>query len=181
MDVGKLWFLDECGVNTGMTRLYGRAFGGERVVEYVPDCRYETTTILSSVRLSGETVPVIFEGALNGKTFKTYIEMALAPALETGDIVMMDCLSSHKVTGIVEAVEKVGASVVFLPEYSPDLNPIELMWSKIKSAIRSLKPRSQEELEIAIALAFEAVSPDDISAWFHHCGYVINKPVLSVA
>ena len=164
-----------------MTRLYGRAFGGERVVEYVPDVRYETTTILSSVRLSGDTVPVIFEGALNGKTFKTYIEKALAPVLLQGDIVIMDSLSSHKVKGIVETVEKAGASVVFLPEYSPDLNPIELMWSKIKSVIRSLKPRSRDELEIAISLAFEAVSPDAISAWFDHCGYVTKQPVLSVA
>jgi transposase len=164
-----------------MTRLYGRAFGGERVVEYVPDVRYETTAILSSVRLSGDTVPVIFEGALNGKTFKTYIEKSLVPALLKDDIVIMDSLSSHKVKGIVEAVETAGASVVFLPEYSPDLNPIELMWSKIKSGIRSLKPRSQEELEIAIALAFEAVSPDDVSAWFEYCGYMLKQPVLSVA
>jgi len=164
-----------------MTRLYGRAFGGDRVFEYVPDCRYETTTILSSVRLSGETVPVIFEGALNGKTFNTYIEKALVPALRRGDIVIMDNGSPHKVSGIIETVASAGATVVFLPEYSPDLNPIELMWSKIKSTIRSLKPRSRDELEIAISLAFEAISPDDISAWFEHCRYIIPKPILSVA
>lgn len=181
MDVDKLWFLDECGVTTGMTRLYGRAFGGDRVYEYVPDCRYETTTILSAVKLSGDTVPVVFGGALNGKTFLTYIENALVPSLEPGDIVIMDCLTSHKVKGVVDAVEKVGAFVLFLPEYSPDLNPIELMWSKIKSVIRSLKPRSPLDLLSAISIAFEAISPLDISAWFRHCGYSIPLPTFSIA
>ena len=164
-----------------MTRLYGRAFGGERVVEYVPDCRYESNTILSSVRLSGDTVPVIFEGALNGATFKTWVNGFLIPSLEKGDIVMMDNISSHKVTGIVEAIEKAGVAVMFSPEYSPDLNPIELMWAKIKSVIRSLKPRSFAELADAVATAFDAVSPDDISAWFEHCGYCSKKSISSVA
>ena len=181
MDVNKLVFLDECGVNTGMTRLYGRAFGGERVVEYVPDCRYETNTIFSSVRLSGDTTPIIFEGALNGNIFKTISEKVLAPSLNVGDIVVMDNLSAHKVTGIIETIEKAGAFVMFLPEYSPDLNPIELMWSKIKSVIRSLKPRSLDELETAVSIAFETVSTDDISAWFTHCGYYIPQPILSIA
>ena len=197
MEIDRLIFLDECGVNTGMTRLidwrglhvnvvhirhtYGRAFGGERVFEYVPDCRYETTTILSSVRLSGDTVPVVFGGALNGKTFKMYIEKVLAPTLKKGDIVVMDNLSSHKVTGVVEAIEKAGASVLCLPEYSPDLNPIESMWSKIKSVIRSLTPRTISELETAISFAFDSVSKDDISAWFTHCGYSVSQNTVSAA
>lgn len=164
-------FLDESGVNTGMTRLYGRAAKHERVVEAVPDTRFHRTTILSSVRLDGTTVPFVFEGALNGDIFRIYINQLLVPSLKPGDIVIMDNLSSHKVSGITEAIEAVGASVMFLPPYSPDLNPIELMWSKIKAILRKLKIRAKELMCNAIATAFDSISTDDIYAWFRHDGY----------
>jgi transposase len=131
-----LVFLDESGVNTSMTRLYGRAQKHDRVIEAVPDTRFHRTTILSSVRLDGQTIPFVFEGALNGDIFRLYVTQLVAPSLNPGDIVIMDNLSSHKVSGIVEAIETVGAFVLFLPPYSPDLNPIELMWSKIKAILR---------------------------------------------
>ena len=127
LDANRLVFLDESGVNTGMTRLYGRALKHERVVEAVPDTRFHRTTILSSVRLDGTTVPVVFDGALNGDIFRAYVTHFLAPSLKPGDIVIMDNLSSHKVSGVAESIAAVGASVMFLPPYSPDLNPIELM------------------------------------------------------
>ena len=173
-DVSKLVFLDESGVNTGMTRLYGRAAKHERVIEAVPDTRFHRTTILSSVRLDGTTIPVIFDGALNGDIFRSYINQFLAPSLNPGDIVIMDNLSSHKVSGIVETIENVGASVMFLPPYSPDLNPIELMWSKIKAILRKLKVRSEELLEDAIAFAFNSVTSSDVHGWFSHDGYALH-------
>ncbi len=115
-------------------------------MEAVPDTRFHRTTILSSVRLDGTSVPFVFEGALNGDIFRSYVTQLLAPSLKPGDIIIMDNLSSHKVSGIVEAIPAVGASVMFLPPYSPDLNPIELMWSKIKTILRKLKIRAKELL-----------------------------------
>ena len=170
-EINRLVFLDESGVNTGMTRLYGRASKHERVVEAVPDIRFHRTTILSSVRLDGTTVPLVFEGALNGDIFRAYIIQLLVPSLKAGDIVVMDNLSSHKVNGVVDAIEAVGASVLFLPPYSPDLNPIELMWSKVKAILRKLKIRSKELLDASIALALDSVSTSDIAGWFSHDGY----------
>ena len=128
MPLGKLVFIDETGINTGMTRFYGRGLSNERVVDYTPDVRFERTTVLSSVRANGEMVPLIFEGSLTGDLFKKYIAQCLAPELKTGDIVIMDNLSSHKVAGVMESIIAAGATLLYLPPYSPDLNPIEWMW-----------------------------------------------------
>ena len=166
-------FLDESGVNTGMTRLYGRAASYERVVEAVPDTRFHRTTILSSIRLDGTILPIVFEGALNGSIFKVYVTEWLVPSLRPGDIVVMDNLSSHKVSGVVEAIESAGAVVLFLPPYSPDFNPIELMWSKVKAILRKLKVRSKELLDDAISCALDSITPSDIAGWFKHDGYVL--------
>ena len=173
LEAARLVFLDESGVNTGMTRLYGRADKHHRVLEAVPDTRFHRTTILSSLRLDGTTIPFVFDGALNGDIFRVYITQLLAPSLKPGDIVVMDNLSNHKVSGIAEAIETVGASVVFLPPYSPDLNPIELMWSKIKAILRKLKIRAKEFLDDAIAFAFDCISSSDTSGWFMHDGYAL--------
>lgn len=169
----RLIFLDESGVNTGMTRIYGRAASHQRVKEALPDIRFKRTSVLSSIRLDGTMVPMVFEGALNGELFRAYVERMLAPSLRPGDIVVMDNLSSHKVSGIVEAIEAVGASVMYLPPYSPDLNPIELMWSKIKAILRKLKVRTKELLDQAIADALDTVMRSDIVAWFRHDGYAL--------
>ena len=171
VDPSKLVFLDESGVNTAMTRLYGRAPKNERVVDTIPDVRFHRTTILSSVRTDGTIVPCVFEGALNGELFKKYIEKFLVPTLRPGDIVVMDNLSSHKVSGIIDAIESVGAQVCFLPPYSPDFNPIELMWSKMKAILRKLKIRAKELLDDAIAFALDSISKQDIAGWFKHDGY----------
>lgn len=118
-------------------------------------------------------VPIVFEGALTGELFRAYVERMLAPSLRPSDIVVMDNLSSHKVSGIVEAIEAVGASVMYLLPYSPNLNLIELMWSKIKAILRKLKVRTKELLDQAIADALGTVTRSDIVAWFRHDGYAL--------
>ena len=174
VDFDKLIFLDESSINTGMTRIYGRSAKNRRVYDAVPDVRFHRTTILSSVRLDGTIVPCVFDDSLTGDIFREYIKCFLLPTLKTGDIVVMDNLSSHKVNGIVEAIESVGASVRFLPPYSPDLNPIELMWSKIKAVLRKLKIRAKELLNDAIANAIDAISSVDIQGWFQHDDYQLS-------
>jgi len=174
MEIDKLVFLDESGTNTGMTRLYGRSLSNERVVDYTPDVRFEQTSILSSIRANGDMVPLVYEGALNGELFKTYVVECLIPTLSKGDIVIMDNLTSHKVAGVVDSIIAAGAKVVYLPPYSPDFNPIEMMWSKIKAYLRKVKARTKELLEKAIAQALSLVTTSDILAWFAECGYSIR-------
>lgn len=160
-------------MNTDMTRLYGRASKNQRVKDAVPDVRFHRTTILSSVRMDGTLVPCVFDDSLNGDLFKGYVRQFLAPTLKPGDIVIMDNLSSHKVDGIAEAIEAAGAEIRYLPPYSPDFNPIELLWSKTKAILRKLKIRSADLLPDAIALALDAVSLLDIFHWFEHDGYCL--------
>jgi len=174
MKAKKLVFLDESSVNTGMTRHHSLALGGERVVDYTPDVRFERITMLSSISANGEIVPCIFEGSLNGEFFVEYITKFLAPTLKPGDIVVMDNLSSHKVKGVAEAINAVGAKVLYLPPYSPDLNPIEMMWSKIKAYLRKVKARTKELLEKEIANAINSVTKKDILGWFRECKYSIG-------
>jgi len=173
MDSTNLVFIDEASIHTGMTRLYGRAPGGERVVEYVPDVRFESTSILSSVRLDGTVVPLVFEGALNGELFLGYVRQFFAPTLQKDNIVIMDNLSSHKVKGVEEAIEAKGAFVVYLPSYSPDLNPIEQMWSKIKAYLRKAKARTTDALYEAINDALDLISHSDIQGWFSDANYSV--------
>jgi transposase len=173
LDASRLVFLDESGVNTAMTRLYGRAQKHQRVREAVPDTRFHRTTILSSVRLDGKMVPCVFEGALNGEIFRLYITQFLVPTLRPGDIVVMDNLSCHKVSGVEEAINSAGATVAYLPPYSPDLNPIELLWSKLKTIMRKLKIRSADLLDDAIAYALSCISASDVAGWFRHDGYYL--------
>jgi transposase len=173
MDTARLVFIDETGINTGMTRLYGRGARGARVIDHVPDARFERISILSSVRLNGDLVPLVFEGALNGQLFEEYVSQCLVPTLQEGDRVIMDNLTSHQVKGIARLIQAAGADVVYLPPYSPDLNPIEMMWSKIKAQLRKTKARTKQFLDDAIAEAFDLVSPTDISGWFVKDGYGI--------
>ena len=173
MSPDKLVFIDETGINTGMTRLYGRASSDRRVVDCTPDIRFERTTVLSSIRASGEMVPLIFEGSLDGEMFGEYVAQCLAPALKPGDTVIMDNLSSHKVEGVIEPIIAAGATVRYLPPYSPDLNPIELMRSKIKACLRKLKARTKEALEQALVEALDSISRKDILGWFAEHGYGI--------
>jgi transposase len=154
-----------------MTRLYGRAAVGERLYDYVPDSRWQATSILSSLRLDGTTECLVYEGSLTGDFFKVWVKDCLCPTLRDGDIVIMDNLSSHKVSGIEELVAKTGARVEYLPPYSPDFNPVENMWSKVKSFLQKQKARCKETLFTSVGKALKQISHLDAKSWFNFCGY----------
>lgn len=167
---GSLLFIDETGAKTNMTRLYGRARKGVRAADSAPHGRWHTTTLIAAVGVEGAKAPMVVDGATDTEVFTAYVEQVLAPELRPGMVVVMDNLAPHKAPAVAGAIEAAGATLWLLPPYSPDLNPIELMWSKVKGMLRSAKARTQEELWDAIAIALEAVSPDDVKGWFRHCG-----------
>jgi transposase len=169
--IRRLKFLDECGANLGMPRRYGRAQPGVRVSEATPGFSGNHYTVVALMGWQGTAAPLIFEGAMSTLIFEAYTEQMLVPTLRRGDIVLLDNLSAHKSEKVRDLIEKRGARLVFLPPYSPDLNPIEKCWSKIKTALRTAKARTFEALVKALAKALETVSLTDIQAWFAHCGY----------
>jgi len=168
-----LKFIDESGAHLGFTPLYGRAAPGQRVVEATPGISGAHYTLVATLGLSGVDAPWFFEGALNTNAFETYIEHELGPTLRPGDWVLCDNLSAHKSEATRLLIEARGARLVFLPPYSPDLNPIELCWSKVKTALRRAKARTFDALLDAVADALRSISLSDIQAWFAHCGYAI--------
>ena len=173
MDQNRLVFLDESGVNLNMTRRYGRAIGKARVYDYVPLNTPRNTTLLSSIRIEDAAmVHKEISGALNGVIFLEYIRNDLAPTLRQGDIVIMDNLRVHKVAGVRQTIEEKGATVLYLPPYSPDLNPIEMLWSKIKAFLREQKARDAAILLDKIQEAYDKVSLQDILGWFAAAGYM---------
>ena len=172
MDIFK--FIDETGVNLAMTRLYGRAPRGERAVGSVPFNHGQNVSIIGAMGTSGLEAVMTIEGAVNGEVFRVYVEKVLIPTLRRGDIVVMDNLKAHKVSGIREAIEAVGAKLIYLPPYSSDLNPIEKCWSKIKAALRAKGARTKKALERAIKEAMLTVTESDALAWFANCGYGVH-------
>jgi transposase len=162
----RLVFVDEAGAHTAMTRTYGRAPVGERVEGIVPG-RWESVTLICGMRLSGVAAPLAFPGGVDGAAFHQYVEEVLAPELRPGDIVIWDNLKPHRAEEVVEAVERAGAEVVPLPPWSPDLNPIEEMFSKVKAALRSAAARTTEAVYAALRSALDDVTTADIEGWFH--------------
>ena len=156
-----------------MTRLYGRAPSNERVNDYVPDVRFKRTSVISTIRLNGNSVPMMFNGTLNGDLFIGYIDNFLAPTLNEGDILVMDNFSAHKKYELDSVFER-GAKVWFLPRYSPDFNPCENACSKTKSTLRREKARNELDLEKAMGISLEFKS-SDIIGWFKHCGVYVNN------
>ena len=154
-----------------MTRLYGRAPLGERVVEAVPHGRWSTTTILSAIRLGGVAAAMLTEGATDSAVFRGFVEWQLVPALRPGDMVVMDNLAAHKRAEAIALIEAAGAEVRFLPPYSPDLNPIEMAWAKVKARLRRAAARTTAALYEAVADALRAITPDDCRGFFRACGY----------
>lgn len=154
-----------------MTRLRGRSLRGTRCHDEVPHGHWSTTTMISSVRSDGTTACMTIDGATTGEVFEAYVRHVLLPTLRPGDIVVLDNLSSHKNKTARALLETAGIELRFLPAYSPDLNPIEKMWSKIKESLRSAQARTQPDLVRAIASAFESVSSRDAMNWFASCGY----------
>jgi len=154
-----------------MTRLRGRALRGQRVHASAPCGRWRTTTMISSIRMDGTTACMTIQSATDADVFRTYVDKVLCPTLRKGDIVIMDNLSSHKCSRTLNLIKKAGAKPKFLPAYSPDLNPIEKMWSKVKNTLRSLEARTPEDLEKAIGQALNKVTAKDARGWFVSCGY----------
>ena len=167
----KLVFIDESGAQTNMTRTHGRAPRGVRVIEKVPHGHWMTTTMISAIRTTGPFAAALVNGPTDSDVFRTYVEYVLAPELKRGDVVILDNLRPHKAAGVREMIEKAGAKLLYLPPYSPDFNPIEPMWSKVKRHLRSAAARTCEALQTAVWKGLDRVTPKDCVGFFRHCGY----------
>jgi transposase len=167
-------FLDESGVTTEMTHRYGWGPRSDRVREAVPAGHWRTLTVLAALTNQGILASMSIESPTDGDVFLAFVEQALAPRLEPGHLVILDNLGAHKVDGVRQLIESRGATVLYLPPYSPDFNPIEQAWSKIKQLLRGIKARIVEQLEPALTQAVAAITPKDAQAFFRHCGYRIQ-------
>jgi transposase len=171
IDPAKVVFIDETWAKTNMTRTYGRSDLGTRLVEKTPCGRWQTTTFLGALRAEGFIAPLTVEGSINGELFRAWVEQHLAPVLKPGDIVVMDNLSSHKVAGIRQAIEAAGAELRYLPPYSPDLNPIELAFSKFKKLLRDGAERTIDKLWKLCGSILDQFTESECRNYFQHCGY----------
>lgn len=171
LDPERLVFVDETGASTKMTRRYGRAPRGERCRAPVPHGHWKTTTFTAGLRLNGITAPLVLDGPMTGGAFLAYVEQMLVPRLDAGDIVVMDNLPAHKVGGVRAAIEAAGATLLYLPPYSPDLNPIEMMFAKLKALLRGTAARTIPALWQAIAAALDRFTPSECRNYFIAAGY----------
>jgi transposase len=169
--VNRLVFLDETWVKSNMTPAYGWGPTCERVVEAVPHGHWKTITFLGALRSTGLVAPLVVDGALNGELFRAYVQQHLVRVLTPGDIVIMDNLPTHKVAGVADAIRRVGAKLVYLPPYSPDLNPIEQVFAKAKAEIRKRKPRTITQTEDLCGDALDWFSPLECQNYIRHAGY----------
>ena len=159
------------GLRTDLTRLRGWACGGERLVEAVPGGKWHTSTLVQAIGLNGVRAAMVLDGPINAPCFTGFCQWLLIPALYTGDIVVMDNLSSHRSATAIQSIEAIGARVVYLPPYSPDLNPIENIFSKVKQLFRKLRPRSFRQIVAAAKQVLNKITLDDLESVFLHCGY----------
>jgi transposase len=171
LDVRRLVFIDETWAKTNLARNYGRSRRGTRLLAKVPYGHWKTTTFVAALRHDELTAPVVVDGAMNGAVFLAYIQQQLVPTLRRGDIVVMDNLAAHKVAGIRQAIEAAGAEVVYLPPYSPDLNPIELVFSKLKWLLRSAGQRTVDGLGTLLGSMPGHFPPTQCLAYLRHGGY----------
>jgi len=174
LDPRRLVFLDETFGTTAMTRLYGWGPSDRRVIDSAPQSHWKTTTFVAAVRLDGLFAPMVVDGALDGRLFLKYLAQELVPQLRPGDILIMDNLPAHKVRGVVEAVAEREARVLYLPPYSPDLNPIEMVFSKVKNELRRRRLRTVQELWDAFGESLDWVTSAEAGNYFHHAGYAIG-------
>jgi len=168
---GRLVFIDETWTKTNMVRLYGRAPTGHRLVGAVPHGHWQTSTFIAGLRHDGLVAPCVFKGAINGTLFLAYVEQVLVPTLKAGDIVIMDNLASHMVAGVRRAIEAVGAILMFLPPYSPDLNPIEQAFAKLKTLLRKAAERTVDGLWNAIGALLDLFPPAECANYLANSGY----------
>jgi transposase len=174
VDPHNLIFIDESGINLGMTRLRGRAIRGERLHDHCPRNRGSNISVIGALSMDGLIATMSLPGSVNTDAFSAYIENILVPQLWKGAYVIMDNLSVHKASRIREIIQQAGAELVFLPPYSPDLSPIELCWSKLKQCLRSAKARTTEAINQALTeIVNQQISRDDATGWFEHCGLFI--------
>jgi len=171
LDPDRLIFIDETGLSTKMARLRGRAIRGERCRAGIPHGHWKTTTFTGALRLTGMTAPFVYDGAMNGNVFLAYVEQVLSPTLQTGDVVVMDNLPAHKAAGVREAIERAGAKLMFLPPYSPDFNPIENAFSKLKAMLRARAERKIDALWDAVGALLPRFTPGECANYFRAAGY----------
>jgi transposase len=171
LKASRLVFIDETAVTTKMTRLYGRAPRGKRLVAKVPHGHWKTLTLVAACRVDGMTAPYVVDGAMDGPAFLAYVEQVLVPTLKKRDIVFMDNVRTHKVAGVREAIRAVGAELRYLPPYSPDLNPIENVYSKLKSDLRKGAARTVDALSRLVGRTLKAIAPSDCAGYFRNAGY----------
>lgn len=174
LDYRRWHFVDETSTNLTYCRRYGRAPGGQRVQQAVPLHGGPNVTLLAALTPKGLGAAMTVSGAVNGAVFAAYLEQVLGPTLRRGDVVVLDNLPAHKVDGLAALVERRGARLLYLPPYSPDFNPIELAFSKLKTRLRQLQARTREALEKAIRTATNWIRRKDARNWFAHCGYHVQ-------
>ena len=170
-DPEKLVFIDETGATTKMARLYGRALRGERCRAAVPHGHWNTTTFTAGLRIGGLAAPMILDGPMDGSAFRAYVTQVLVPELAPGDTVIMDNLPAHKVRGVRNAIEAAGAKLIYLPPYSPDFNPIEMAFAKLKAFLRAAAARTIPDLWDALKNALDAFTPNECRNYFSAAGY----------
>jgi len=171
LDAKRLVFIDETWAKTNMARHRGRSRRGTRLIAKLPYGHWKTTTFVAALRIDGLSAPTVVDGAMNGVTFLAYVRQQLVPTLSAGDLVVMDNLPAHKVAGVREAIEATGAKLVYLPPYSPDLNPIELVFSKLKWLLRSAQVRSLDGLYSLLGTLLDHFPPNECRNYLRHCGY----------
>jgi transposase len=174
LPIERLVFIDETGLRTNLVRRYGRARRGQRLIDRTPHGHWKTTTFISALRHDRLTAPMVVDGPMNSAVFLAYVRQVLVPTLSPGDFVVMDNLSSHKAAGVREAIEAAGAKLVYLPPYSPDLNPIEMTYSKLKWLIRSAAQRTVEGLWTLVGQLLDHFPPDECRRYLRHCGYTVT-------
>ena len=173
-DARRLIFIDETWAKTNMTRLRGRAPRGQRLIGKTPHGHWKTTTLIAALGIGGMRCSTVVDGAVNRDVFEAFVEQVLVPELREGDVVVLDNLSSHKSVRTRTLIERAGARLVFLPPYSPDLNPIELIFAKVKQLLRSLGCRTKDALWNAMQSVLDQVTPSDAANCFEHCGYTLH-------
>jgi transposase len=173
-DARRLIFIDETWAKTNMTRLRGRAPRGQRLIGKTPHGHWKTTTLIAALGIDGVRCSTVVDGAVNRDVFEAFVEQVLVPELREGDVVVLDNLSSHKSVRTRTLIERAGARLVFLPPYSPDLNPIELIFAKVKQLLRSLSCRTKDTLWNAMQSVLDQVTPSDAANCFEHCGYTLH-------
>ena len=170
-DAGQYVFLDECGVTTDLLRRYGRSPRGTRLHDHTPCGHWEAQTVIAALRVEGVGAPAVFDGPLDAVSFRAYVEQVLVPTLRPGDVVVLDNLVLHKQPEVRTAIEAVGAQIRFLPPYSPDFNPIEQAFAKLKAFLRAGRPRTFDQVLALVAAALERFTPTECRNYIQHCGY----------